>query len=173
MSGQPRARASRLRVLVTSCALAAAAGCASTTPSSATSAAAGGSASAGPTLLPSATISPSAAPNTVQLAFADSGKTITVHVGGTIHVALNSSYWSYQPVAAPTLLKLDSTALVPPAPGTCAHPVPGSGCGTRTADYTALATGQTSIVATRISCGEAMACTGSNGRFEVRVVIVN
>jgi hypothetical protein len=172
MSAQPRTRVPRLGVLMTFCVLAAAAGCASTTPSSATSAAAGNSASAGPPSQ-SATASSSAAPNTVQLAFADSGKTITVHVGGTIHVALNSTYWTFQPVAAPQLLKLDSTAMVPPSPGTCAHQVPGSGCGTQTADYTALATGQTSVAATRVNCGEAMRCTGSNGHFEVQIVIVN
>jgi hypothetical protein len=171
-SGPPRARVPRLAVLMTLCALATAAGCASTTPSSATSAAAGNSASAGPPS-PPATAGSTAAPNTVQLTFADSGKTITVHVGSTLHVALNSTYWTFQPVTAPQLLKLDATAMVPPSPGTCAHQVPGSGCGTQTADYTALATGQTSVAATRVNCGEAMRCTGSNGHFEVQIVIVN
>jgi hypothetical protein len=151
---------------MTLCVLAAAAGCASATPSPATSAAAGNS--------PSATTSSSAAPYAAQLAFADSGKTITLHVGGTVHVTLNSAYWTFQPVAAPQLLKLDTTAFVPPSPGTCAgHQVLGSGCGTQTADFTALATGQTSVEATRVNCGEAMRCTGANGHFEVQVVIVN
>jgi hypothetical protein len=112
-------------------------------------------------------------PSAVQLTFADNGKTITLHVGGKVHVALNSAYWQFQPVAAPQLLKLDGRAFIPPSPGTCAHPGMGSGCGTQTADYTAIATGQTSIVATRASCGEAMPCTGANGHFQVQVVIVN
>ena len=169
MSAQPSARASRLSALLTLCALAAAAGCASTTPSTATSAAAGNSASSQPT----ATASPTASSYAAQLTFADSGKTVTLHVGGTVHVALDSTYWTFQPAAAPQMLKLDRTALVPPSPGTCAHPVPGSGCGTETADFTALATGQTSVMATRVNCGEAMRCTGANGHFEVQIVIVN
>jgi hypothetical protein len=172
MSAQPRARASRLGALLTLCVLAAAAGCASATPSSATSAAAGGSASAQPTGQTSPS-SPSASPPAAQLVFADNGKTVTLHVGGTVHVALDSTFWKFLPVAAPQLLKLDATAMIPPSPGTCPHPVPGSGCGTQTADYTALATGQTSIVATRVSCGEAMRCVGANGHFEVQVVIVS
>jgi hypothetical protein len=138
------------------------------------------SASASPSASPSAqpsqpaASSPTAAsPYAAQLTFADNGKTITLHVGNTVHVALDSAYWKFQPVSAPQVLKLGSTAFVPPSPGTCAHPGMGSGCGTQTADYAAVATGQTSIVATRVSCGEAMLCTGGNGHFQVQVVVVN
>jgi hypothetical protein len=171
MSAQPRALAARLGVLVTFCVLAA--GCASATPSSATSAAAGSSPSTGAASQPPVTISPSAASYAAQLTFADSGKTITLRVGATVHVALDSAYWTFQPVAAPRLLKMDTHAFIPPSPGTCSHQVMGSGCGTQVADYTALAAGQTAVVATRISCGEALRCTGANGHFEVQIVVVN
>lgn len=173
---------------MTICVLAAAAGCSSATPSAFSSAV---SSPASPTTTgtavggPSSTAQPSGQASgqptgqtppssSVRLAFADNGKTITLHVGGTVHIALNSAFWTFQPIAAPQPLKLDATAYVSPSPGTCTGPqAAGSGCGTQTADYTAVTTGTTSVVATRVNCGEAMRCTDANGHFQVQVVIVH
>jgi hypothetical protein len=54
------------------------------------------------------------------------------------------------------------------AMGTC---VPGGGCGTVTAAFRALAPGRATITASRTTCGEAMRCTGTDGAWEVTVVV--
>jgi hypothetical protein len=124
--------------------------------------------SAPPLRTPTTSATPTPA-GAVQLTFTDSGKTLTLHIATRLHVALDSSYWTFQPVGAPRLLKTDATGFVPPT-HTC---MAGFGCGTQTADYTAIAAGRTSVVATRTSCGEAMRCVVNNGHFEVHIIIEN
>lgn len=157
------------------CAVVTAAGCTSATPSSSATGASGtGAPSTGQTSPGPVASSPGSTASAVQLSFADNGKTVTLHVGGRLHVALDSAFWTYQPVDASRILKLDATTYASPSPGTCKGPqAVGSGCGSQLADYSALATGRTSVVATRASCGEAMRCSPSNGRFEVQVIIEN
>jgi hypothetical protein len=48
--------------------------------------------------------------------------------------------------------------------------VPGTGCGTIRADYRVAEAGSTQLSAARTVCGEAMRCTGRNGRWAVTVV---
>jgi hypothetical protein len=65
------------------------------------------------------------------------------------------------------VLRIVGRPKVTPRPG-C---VPGAGCGTAVAVYRAMGAGHATVKATRSSCGEAMGCTGSKGRFALRVVV--
>jgi hypothetical protein len=46
------------------------------------------------------------------------------------------------------------------------------GCGTVRRDFHAVRLGTATLIATRSSCGEAMRCTGDQGRFTVTVRVV-
>ena len=98
---------------------------------------------------------------------ADSGRSFDLHVGDRLTVVLGSTYWMVQPPAAPSILAVAAAPTASPSPG-C---VPGSGCGTVTAEFTAEGAGTTTVVATRASCGEARLCTGSEGRFGITVTV--
>lgn len=124
----------------------------------------------------SGTASPSTTPTgttpaAMHLTFADNGKTVTLHIGEKLSVALDSAFWTYQTPSGADLRTVEANGYVAPTP-TCGGPqAAGSGCGTKTADYVAVASGRTAVVATRVSCGEAMRCTGANARFQVAVNI--
>ena len=119
--------------------------------------------------------SPSASPSgqavvvngTVAVADANNGQTVTLHPGNHLRVALASTYWQIQPSSDPSVLRADGSPAASPSPG-C---VPGAGCGTAAATFTAVAPGHATVVATRTSCGEAMGCQGSAGRYKVEVVV--
>jgi hypothetical protein len=49
--------------------------------------------------------------------------------------------------------------------------VPGQGCGTVTAVFAAIAPGSARLTASRISCGEALRCTGSDGVYVLTVTV--
>ncbi|MBF9069299.1 hypothetical protein [Streptacidiphilus fuscans] len=106
----------------------------------------------------------------MKVTFAANGKSVTLHVGEHLHVDLVSPFWTFQPVGSPQLLHTDATGVATPT-SSCPPPMGGAGCGDKTADYTAVSAGQTTVVATRIICGEAMRCTGANGRFDLEVTV--
>ncbi|MEY9844278.1 hypothetical protein ABH940_001345 [Streptacidiphilus sp. BW17] len=106
----------------------------------------------------------------VKVTFAANGKSVVLHVGQQLHVDLATPFWTFQPVGAPKLLRTDATG-VATAQASCPPPMGAAGCGDATADYTAVSAGQTSVIATRIICGEAMRCTGANGRFDLQVSV--
>jgi hypothetical protein len=119
--------------------------------------------------IPSATATPAPTPANLQVAEADNGHTVTVAVGSQITLVLGSTYWQVGDTAAPAILGLASGPTTSAAPmGTC---VPGGGCGTVTAVFHALSPGTAQIVASRTTCGEAMLCTGTDGAYEVTVVV--
>ncbi|HEY3714647.1 MAG TPA: hypothetical protein VGL39_08985 [Jatrophihabitantaceae bacterium] len=138
------------------------AGCASSSPS-------GGSTSpATPSSSPtSAGSSPTAA---VLLLDRDDGRSVSVSVGTRVTVRLASTYWLFAPASGPVLHQ-DGTVVARPLPPGSGRCVPGAGCGTVTLAFDAVRSGQGAIVATRRSCGEAMACTGGQGRYEVTIVV--
>ena len=84
-------------------------------------------------------------------------------------MVLSSTYWQFQPSSDPSVLRAEGSPATSPSPG-C---VPGAGCGTATATFTALSPGQATIVATRTSCGEAMLCQGSAGHYQIEVVVAS
>lgn len=108
---------------------------------------------------------------TTTLSFSDNRRTVTLHRGDHLHVALDSAFWTFQPAGAPQVLHTDATQFIPPTP-TCPPPQgAAAGCGTQTADYTAVGDGTAAVVATRLNCGEAMRCVGADARFEVTVTV--
>jgi len=67
--------------------------------------------------------------------------------------------------------ELVSTASPTLSPGGKGCPtIPGTRCGTMSAGYRAASTGRTTLTASRQTCGEALRCTGSRGRWSVIVV---
>lgn len=106
---------------------------------------------------------------TLAVADANDGQTVTLHPGDHLRVVLSSTYWQFQPSSDPSVLRPDGSPAISPSPG-C---VPGAGCGTATATFTALSPGHATIVATRTSCGEAMLCQGSAGHYQIDVVVAS
>jgi hypothetical protein len=96
---------------------------------------------------------------------ADNGHTVTAARGDRVVVTLNSTYWKIDGGSDPAVLRQDGDTAYAPA-GNC---VPGGGCGTATASFTAVGAGAARVTASRTSCGEAMGCTGGAGTFFVDV----
>ena len=105
---------------------------------------------------------------TVTASEADRGHTISVSSGDIVVVVLHSTYWQLAPLTGGALQAGGPPAVAPGKPKGC---VPGQGCGTVTQTFHALAAGRAVITAARTSCGEAMRCTGSNGSYQLTVVV--
>jgi hypothetical protein len=96
------------------------------------------------------------------------GKTVSLRRGQRLLVVLHSTYWKFQGSSNRKVLRQRGAPSVEPALGRC---VPGGGCGTVTASFLGAGAGSASVTATRTSCGEALGCTASSGRYAVRVVV--
>jgi hypothetical protein len=94
-------------------------------------------------------------------------KTVQVHVGARVELLLHSSYWMIHGSSQPSVLQQDgpTTAL----PGRKC--VPGGGCNPVMTLFTALRAGNAVVTASRTSCGEAEACSASQGTFAVTVTV--
>jgi hypothetical protein len=98
------------------------------------------------------------------------GRTISLQAGQTLLVTLSSTYWSFQGSSNPQVLAPVGTATASPVPkSTC--PGPGSVCGTVAQVFHALAPGTAQVTATRVSCGEALRCTGDSGLYQLTVQV--
>ena len=124
-----------------------------------------------PAVRPTSTPSPAAhvATGTVDLTEADAGRAVTVAVGTRIRLVLHNVYWTVggsddAAVLAPVGAPVTSGA----GPIAC---IPGSGCGTVTAVFDAVAPGRATISASRTSCGEALQCPPGAASFEVTVIV--
>ncbi len=96
-------------------------------------------------------------------------QSVQVHVGDTVKVTLGSTYWTFDQSSDPLVLKELGDQVVTPDPiGSC---LPGMGCGVTTAWYKALSAGSATVSASRVSCGEARRCVGSQGAYRVTVVV--
>lgn len=95
------------------------------------------------------------------------GKTVHVHLGDTVTVTLDSTYWSFLPTGG---LALQPFAPVATAAGSACPKHPGSGCGTVTATYNVRRVGTSVVHAHRDTCGEALRCVGTQGDWSVTVV---
>lgn len=113
---------------------------------------------------------PAGGPRTLSLSFAANGTSFHLMVGQRLHIELATPYWTFHPSDTPGVLRQDASGVATPT-ATCSGPTSRAGCGIRTADYTAIGAGRTTVVATRVVCGEAMRCTGSAGRFTVYVAV--
>ncbi len=100
---------------------------------------------------------------------ASNGKTVRIGVGDQVTLTLASSYWKIRGSSAPGVLRQRGPVkLLAPSPSSCP---PGFGCRPVRAYFTALAPGTAVITAHRTTCGEALACTGSRGRFRLTVIV--
>ena len=99
---------------------------------------------------------------------ADNGHTLTMNPGQRLRVQLDSTYWNFEGSSNQAVLRGDGETTVRPEPSGC---VPGAGCGTATAYFIAVTAGRATVTASRSSCGEALACTGSNGHWSVTVLV--
>jgi hypothetical protein len=97
------------------------------------------------------------------------GQSVQVHVGDTVKVTLNSTYWTFDQSSDPLVLKELGDQVVTPDPmGSC---LPGMGCGVTTAWYKAWSAGSAAVSASRVSCGEALRCVGTQGTYRVTLVV--
>ncbi|WP_055489072.1 hypothetical protein [Streptomyces sp. TP-A0356] len=86
--------------------------------------------------------------------------------GTLIVVRLHSTYWSTPAGSNPHVLAPSGGGTT--STGTCP---PGGGCGVSSAQFTAHRPGTAHVTAQRNSCGEAMRCSPSQGRYEVTVMV--
>ena len=120
-------------------------------------------------------ISQSQAATTKALSEKNINQTISVKVGTSVSLTLHSMYWGIKAQSKTSALSSQGGPILKPvlpgpsAPNGCK--IAGSGCGTQTWKFKAVKVGTAHLIATRTTCGEAMRCTGSNGRFEVTVKI--
>jgi hypothetical protein len=98
----------------------------------------------------------------------DKGTTVTLRVGDRLKVALASTYWTIQDSAKPSVLRADGRQVTTATAKGC---VTGAGCGTASRTFSAVGKGTTTVSASRTTCGEALLCTGGNGKFSVTVVV--
>lgn len=106
----------------------------------------------------------------IDVALADSGRSIQVRLGDELVLTLSSSYWHLQaPQPANVLTLAHPSSRVPrPTPPRCP---PGQGCGAVLAVYTANQPGRATITANRTSCGEARRCTPRQAHFQLTVTV--
>jgi hypothetical protein len=99
---------------------------------------------------------------------AQDGARVVVQLGQPLTVVLSSTYWVIPQSTNPRVLKAVGPERLLPHPEGC---VPGEGCGIASRRFVARSRGIGTIRATRSSCGEAAACTGTSGMFRVTVTV--
>jgi hypothetical protein len=114
---------------------------------------------------------PSSAAGQVVLDERDNHKVVRIAAGSVVTVVLHSTYWRFGPAPDPGVLAQLSAPTVSPRPAHAGGCVPGQGCGTVTVVYRAAGAGTALVRASRVSCGEALRCTGGNGLFSVMVIV--
>lgn len=114
------------------------------------------------------TSSTTEATNAARLSEADNGGSTTISVGQRLVVTLASTYWAIAPPSDPSVLVQDGPPAVTPGGPSCPS-IPGTGCGTVVATFTALAPGQADLGADRTTCGEALRCSESQSRWRYHV----
>jgi hypothetical protein len=100
----------------------------------------------------------------------DNGRTVQVPSGATIDVVLHSTYWTFTALDGTEVLRPDRAPSVAAAPRGSGC-VPGGGCGTVTAVFTAVGVGVVDVRATRVSCGEALRCGPEQASYAVTIVV--
>jgi hypothetical protein len=99
----------------------------------------------------------------------NNGQSVQVRVGDVVKVTLSSTYWTFDTGSDSSVLKEVGDQVITPDPmGSC---LPGMGCGVTTAWYKALSAGSATVSASRVSCGEAMRCVGTQGVYRVTVLV--
>ena len=120
-------------------------------------------------------LSSAQATTTTTLSEKNASKTVAVKLGSRVELTLHSMYWGLAVPAKSSSLTSKGAPILKPifpsssAPAGCK--IAGSGCGTQTWEFVATKVGITHLVASRTTCGEALRCTGTNGRFAVTVKV--
>ena len=99
---------------------------------------------------------------------ASNGSTVKLAVGDKLELILASSYWTFRGSSAPGVLRQTGPVQLLKTSKTC---VPGGGCRPKRVIYRALKPGKAVITAHRVTCGEALACTGKKGQFKLTIVV--
>ena len=124
-----------------------------------------------PAATPKSLSGPTSAPlSSASLSEADNGKSIRVTAGASVELVLHNIYWHIAGSSAASILKPIGAPVYSGA-GTLKC-IPGTGCGTITATFQAVATGTAQISATRTTCGEALQCIGDQKSFAVTLIVV-
>jgi hypothetical protein len=110
-------------------------------------------------------IDPSAASTVTQ---ADNGRSVPMHVGQSLVVQLNNTYWMINGSSDPGVLAPQGSVQVASSPGGC---VPGQGCGTVTANFRAIRAGHSLVTGSRRICGEVVLCRPDQRMFSVTVQV--
>jgi len=109
------------------------------------------------------------APREVAAGEAQNGQSIQLRTGDVVQISLTTTFWTFAPASDEGVVGLQGEVAISPAPiGTCP---PGTGCGVVLARYKALKAGTTTVSASRVSCGEALRCTGPQGSYSVTIVV--
>lgn len=103
---------------------------------------------------------------------AQNGKTVTLHPGQTLIVTLASTYWTIQGSSNPQTLAPVGAPVASPAPFD-PNRVPGTGAGSVSEEFRAVAPGAAQVTASRVSCGEAMRCGGASGKYQLTVQVTS
>ena len=111
---------------------------------------------------------PPPAPRLVTEHDAANGTTIHVAVGDKVALILGSSYWQFAGSSTPAVLHQEGPVTLMKSAHKC---MPGVGCQPKRAVFKALSRGKAVVTAHRVTCGEALACTGSRGHFKLTVVV--
>ena len=99
----------------------------------------------------------------------DNGRSVVLRVGSEVKLVLHNTHWQISRSSDTAVLSLVSGPDYSSAgPISC---IPGTGCGTVTTVFRAIAPGQATVTASRTSCGEVLACTGSAGAYQVTFVV--
>jgi hypothetical protein len=103
----------------------------------------------------------------MKLGASSDGQTITVAVGRTILVSLNTTDWTFVQISNPAIVRQFPQAVVP-GPVSCRSM---ADCGSVSVRLSALATGKVHVRATRSKCGELRLCTGKERSYTLTVVV--
>jgi len=101
---------------------------------------------------------------TLTLTWQDKGHTVKVMRGTRVVVKLKSLYWHRFRSSNRGVVRL--AGHVTRTEGNCP---PGVGCGTVKAPFKAVGGGSAHVLANRTSCGEALPCSKSQGRYDVTI----
>lgn len=109
--------------------------------------------------------------NLAEVAVDDSknGQSVQVHVGDVVKVTLTRTGWTFHPSSDVSLLKQLSDPVETRDP----NGYPGMDSGVTTDWYKALSAGSAVVTATRVNCGEARRCPGTEGVYQVTILITS
>ncbi len=118
--------------------------------------------------VPAASGPPGSGSRAVIVSDMDSARTVTLHVGDHLSVALHGTYWTFAASSNSSVLRAAGAPTLSPPASRC---VPGQGCGTVTAAFTAVTAGTAVIDASRVVCGEALQCAPADRSYSLKVIV--